>query len=449
MASHASGAIGDRLRTPAAASERRAARTARSARRVADTLGALKGVFVKAGQFAALRYDVLPAAAQQIVAELQNDVPPISFEAIRAAVEKSLGCPLEHAFAAFDPAPIGAASVAQVHLAKLADGREVAVKVRYPWIADALPGDLRLARALLWVWDRASGRRSVDRDRVFDEFAAGLEDELDFEREARAAAEIAGNLASEPQIVVPAIVASHSTRDVLTMDYHPTLRLDRETLGGRGIAPREVLEILARAYARQVFGDGLFHADPHPGNLFVIDEPEAAQRPRVLFVDFGLCKRLDPALRNEMRHGIYALLQRDLDGFVERMDGMGMIAAGARAGVRESVGRMFDEIADRSEGRGALALGGAGVLSLKDQAKVLLQETPGIQLPNDLLLYAKTLSYLFALGAELDPEVDILRISTPYLLQFLAGRDATAAKPKSAPGSAPTSAPPDAAPAAG
>ena len=184
--------------------------------------------------------------------------------------------------------------------------------------------------------------------------------------------------------------------------------------------PCDVLEVLARAYAKQVFVDGLFHADPHPGNLFVIDEPDAATAPRVLFVDFGLSKRLSPELRRELRKGIYALLQRDVDGFVARMHAMNMIAPGAEPGVRSAVISMLERLG--GEG-GLFGIGNGQVLGIKDEAKRLLQETPGLQLPNDLLLYARTLSYLFALGEQLDPELDLMKLSMPYLLRFLAATD--------------------------
>ena len=246
-----------------------------------------------------------------------------------------------------------------------------------------------------------------------------LREELDFEREAAVAREIASNLCLEPQIVVPEIVPALTTRRVLTMSFHAAVSVtDRSGLARLGVAPAAVLEILARAYAKQVFVDGLFHADPHPGNLFVLDEPGAALRPRVLFIDFGLSRRLDPGLRRELRQALFALLQRDLEGFVGAMDRMGMIAPGAQGGVRVAVQAMLERM--QREGGSPLALSGGQVLSLKDEAKRLLQQTPGIQLPNDLLLYARTLSYLFALGAELDPSVDLLKISVPYLLKFLA-----------------------------
>jgi predicted unusual protein kinase regulating ubiquinone biosynthesis (AarF/ABC1/UbiB family) len=262
---------------------------------------------------------------------------------------------------------------------------------------------------------------AASRARLFDEFAAGIAEELDFEREARVASEIAANLAGDAQVVVPSIHPALSTRRVLVMRYVPAIPIaDRATLERRGIPVRDVLATLTRAYAKQVFVDGLFHADPHPGNLFVIDEPDAVVRPRVLFIDFGLSKHLEPALRREMRRGIHALLRRDVEGFLDGMDRMGMIEPGARDGVRTAVAAMFERMAGEGQ---VLGLGGAQVLALKDQAKRLLEDTPGLHLPNELLLYAKTMSYLFALGEQLAPDVDLMKLSVPYLLRFLAQRE--------------------------
>lgn len=398
---------------------RRQRRQARAARSLARALGELKGPFAKAGQFASLRYDVLGPDVREAFAALQDRVPPLPFAAIAARVEAELGAPLAARFLDFEPQPLGAASVAQVHRARLAPGGEpVAVKVQYPWLAESLPAELALVRRLLRAF--AADRDAPLRERLFDEFAAGIAGELDFEREARVAREIAANLAGDAQVVVPRIHAELSTRRVLVMSYVAAVPLaDRAALVARDVPLRSVLETLARAYAKQVFVDGLFHADPHPGNLFVIDEPEMSVRPRVLFIDFGLSKHLDPALRRELQQGIHALLRRDVEGFLDGMDRMGMIAPGARDGVRAAVRAMFDRIA--AEGH-VLGLGGGQVLALKDHAKRLLEQTPGLQLPNDLLLYAKTLSYLFALGEALDPSVDLMKITVPYLLRFLAAK---------------------------
>jgi ubiquinone biosynthesis protein len=409
----------DRFAGTEAATTRRAARRARAAQRVARALGDLKGPFAKAGQFASLRYDALEPAVRDAFATLQDRVPPRPFGEVVALVEAELGAPLTVHFTEFEREPLGAASIAQVHRARLASGEHVAVKVQFPWLAYSLPADLALARLLL----RAIGGRqgAATRARLFDEFAAGVAEELDFEREARVAGEIAANLASDAQVVVPKVHRALSTRRVLVMSYLPAIPIaDRATLEQRGIPVREVLATLARAYAKQVFVDGLFHADPHPGNLFVIDEPDAVVRPRVLFIDFGLSKHLDPLLRREMRLGIHALLRRDVEGFLDGMDRMGMIEPGARDGARTAVAAMLERMAGEGQ---VLGLGGAQVLALKDQAKRLLEDTPGLQLPNELLLYAKTMSYLFSLGDQLAPDVDLMKLSVPYLLRFLAQRE--------------------------
>jgi ubiquinone biosynthesis protein len=388
-------------------------RPVRLARRAARSLARLRGPFAKLGQFASLRVDELSPEARAALEPLRDRVPPIPFAWVRSVVEAELGGPLEARFAGFEPAPLGAASIAQAHAATLPGGQPVVVKVQYPWLAASLERDLALLRLAVRIF---AGRPAAA---GFEEFARSVREELDFAREARVAHEIAANLADEARVVVPRVIESHSSARVLTMERLPTLPLVE--LRQHGVPARPVLETLVRAYARQIFEDGLFHADPHPGNLFVIDEPAAREAPRVLFVDFGLSHRLAPALARELRLGILALLQRDLDGFVAGMARIGAVAPGAEPRVRAAVASVFERLA--GERGGALALSGSRVLALKDEAKRLLYETPGLSLPSELLLYAKTLSYLFALARELDPTADPMPLTVPYLLRFLAVRE--------------------------
>ncbi len=400
-----------RLTRAAGASRREAEASA-----LAASLGRLKGPFAKLGQFASLRVDLLAPEVRGALLALRDRVPPLPFSFVAELVEAELGAPLPQLFSTFEPEPLGAASIAQVHRARLPDGRAVAVKVQYPWLRASLPADLRWIGRLLRAVLPASSAAAA-----FAEFSRGVHEELDFAREANFAKEIAANLADDAQVVVPRSIASHSSARVLSMELFATLPLERAALAARGVSPASVMQVVARAYARQIFQDGLFHADPHSGNLFVLDEPGAAERPRVLFVDFGLSHRLAPPLRSELRRGVLALLQSDLGGFLAAMQRMQMIAPGAEPGVREAVAKMFARV--RGEGASALALRGDRVLALKDEATALLYQTPGLALPSNLLLYAKTVSYLFHVGRELAPELDLMQATVPYLLRFLAEKD--------------------------
>lgn len=419
------GVIG-RLRGVAKA-ERRAAFRLQAASRIASALADLKGPFAKLGQFMSLRLDLISPETSQALERLRDGVSPLPLATIRNCVEHELGVPIEQAFAHFDPEPLGAASIAQVHRARLPTGEDVAVKVQYPWLEQSLSVDLAICRALVRGVIRWHGKDMRECEQLLAEFESALANELDFTQEARAAGEIAKNLEADVGVVVPEVIAAWSTRRLLTMRYYDAIPIrDRTALEKHGIVAKEVLVILARAYASQVFVDGHFHADPHPGNLFVWpgDTPLAA--PRLVFIDFGLSRKLSPRLRHELRQAFYALIQRDRSAFVDGMDRLGMIRPGAKNDVREAVDAMFDRI---EQSGGALGLAGTQVLSLKDEAKALLRETRGLTLPSDLLLYAKTLAYVFALGEELDPEVDMMKLSLPHLLRFLAqaGPDSPAA----------------------
>jgi ubiquinone biosynthesis protein len=392
---------------------------AEAGRRVARTLGRLGGIYTKLGQHLSLRADLLPDAFRLELSGLLEAAEPLSFEEIRFALRHGLGR-LEERFDWIDPEPLGTASIAQVHRARLATGPIVAVKVRRPELTperiDRDLGSLRRWTRLLRPWIPAAQLPPL-----LDELGRALKRELDFLEEARAAEEIAANLADDPRIVVPRVHWEACGPGVLTLDYVPRVRLDdRLALAERGIDREACLAVLCEAYGRQVFEQGLFHADPHPGNVFAVDErdrlaPPGEASPRLLFVDFGLARRLDEALRRELRAGMHALLKQDLPAVLEILGRLEALVPGREAQAEQALRRALEGGA-----AGALGAGPASIESLKQLGKQLLQESEAFVVPADLVLYARTLAYVYTLADAVAPGVDPMPLLLPHVLRFLA-----------------------------
>jgi ubiquinone biosynthesis protein len=395
----------------------RAARDAAAGRRVAAALGGLRGVYTKLGQYLATRADALSDEFRAPLEALGDAAPAVPFAEIRMEIARALGsC---DRFAWIDPEPLGTASIAQVHRGRLRSGGEVAIKVRHPELTpERVARDvrgLRRAARLLRPW-----LRGQDVGALLDEVGAALERELDLEREGRVAEEIARDLAADPRVRVPRVVWEASARGVLTLEYVPGVRLDDPAaLAARGIAPEAVLAIVADAYGRQVFGNGLFHADPHAGNLYLVDEPGPGAR--VLFVDFGLAERLAPALREELRIGFQALLRRDVDALAAGLGRLHAIVPGREAQAREA-------IAAALEAGAAQALGAnvAGIQALKELGKRLLRTSGAFRVPRELLLWARTLAYVYNLAERIAPGSDPMRHLLPHVLRFVTTKSADA-----------------------
>jgi predicted unusual protein kinase regulating ubiquinone biosynthesis (AarF/ABC1/UbiB family) len=404
---------------PFGARRTRAERDTAAGQRLAATLGSLRGLYTKLGQHLATRVDALSDEFRAPLEALHESAPAIPFPAIRAEIERGLGSLSR--FAWIDPEPLGVASVAQVHRARLRGGSEVAVKVRHPELTpERVTRDLRgLRRALplLRPWLRPDDARAL-----LDEVGRALVRELDFEAEGRAAEQIAASFAADPRVQVPRVHWEATGRSVLTLDYVPRVRLDdREALAARGVTPEQCLAIVVDAYGRQVFGDGLFHADPHVGNLYLVDAP--APPPRILFLDFGLVERLTPEVREELRFGLQALLKRDVDALLAGLTRLSAVIPG-----REAEARAALEAALAAGAAGALGESVAGIQSLKQLGKRLVRESGAFRIPRDLLLWARTLAYVYNLAERIAPGADPMRLFLPHLLKFVTTAGASGAK---------------------
>jgi ubiquinone biosynthesis protein len=390
----------ERLRWPAgqAAWDRAHAAAAGQLRRLALSL---EGGFVKAAQVAGARADVLPAPFIEKLSQFHDAVPPRRFAALRAIVERDLGAPVESVFQRFDAEALAAASLAQVHRARLRDGREVAVKIQYPEIRRIIPLDLGMLRAVVGSLRLLQSR--LDLRSVVAEVTRFIELELDFRREVEATERLAEILAERPEVRVPAVVREHCGDHVIVLEYLEGIQVTRiAAFEAAGHKRAEVARKIGALYGAMIFELGFFHGDPHPGNLLVLADG------RIGLLDFGLCKELPEGFaRNVAQMMVCALIG----------DAPAALAAAEQLG--------FDTSAIRPEHLRSLLLivvgdsdGEAGVVDI-------LQESRIRRIPEHFALVLRTLILLNGLSHRLAPG---RRLVQGELLKRLAA-GATAGEP--------------------
>lgn len=270
---------------------------------LAGDLEKLGPTFIKLGQVLSVRYDLLPAEYADALARLQDDVAPFPFEEVERIVNSELGLRMSKAFAEFDSTPIAAASLGQVHRAKLRDGRRVAVKVQRPGIHETIADDLDALEEIAdWVDTHTQfGRTHHTRD-FLDEFRKSLLRELDYRREAQNLMTIHTNLAEFKRIVIPQPIDDYTTSRVLTMEYVDGVKITKLSNVARLELPGKALaDELFRAYLKQILIDGFFHADPHPGNVFITRDG------RLALLDLGMVAYIPPQLQTHLTQLVFAI----------------------------------------------------------------------------------------------------------------------------------------------
>ncbi|MBN1336558.1 MAG: AarF/ABC1/UbiB kinase family protein [Deltaproteobacteria bacterium] len=376
-------------------------------RRVRDALVELGPTFVKLGQILSVRPDVVPVALAQELQSLQDRVPPVGFDAVRRVVEEDLGRPIEEAFPEFSPEPLAAASIAQVHRARLPDGTPVAVKVRRPDIVPLIAADLRILRTLARLIEGRLDLPGVYTPvGIVNEFEAALTQELDFHREAQNAERFRASLAqTHPEIGVPRVFSDRSTLQVLVLELFEGDPVSALTAADARSGP--VCRSLLEASFTQVFVNGLFHGDPHPGNLLVLPGG------RLGYLDFGLVGVITGEVREVVSSLFLAIVFKDADAFV-----MAVMRAGASRGP-------VDVRAFRSDVEHLMArFHGASLATVSERANLLefldVAMRHGLVLPREYAILARAAALVYGLTHALLPDADIVAEVRPLAERLLA-----------------------------
>jgi ubiquinone biosynthesis protein len=372
-------------------------------------------IFVKFGQAVSTRRDLLPPDIADELAKLQDRVPPFPGATARALIEQAYGRPVAQAFASFDETPLAAASIAQVHPALLPGGQEVVVKVLRPGMRELIGRDLEVLHALADLAQRywSEGRRLRPRE-IVAEYQKTVLDELDLMREAANASQLKRNFAGSNLLYVPEVYWDYCRTDVMVMErIHGVPISDRTRLKAAGTNIALLAENGVRIFFTQVFRHNFFHADMHPGNIFVlVDDP---LRPRYAAVDFGIVGTLDPRDQHYLAENFLAVFERDYRRVAQLHLESGWVPAGTRIDEMESAVRtvcepIFDRpLKDISFGRILLRL-------------FEISRRFNVQIQPQLVLLQKTLLNVEGLGRDLYPELDIWSTATPILREWMRER---------------------------
>lgn len=400
-------------------------RLQRFARRFHALAVELGGLMIKVGQFMSSRLDVLPPEITAELAGLQDEVPPVPFSAIRALAEAEFGMPLERAFAWVDETPVAAASLGQAHRARLTERdateagvAEVIVKVQRPGIGEIVDVDLAaLRRVGRWLSRFRVVSDRVNAPALVEEFARTSREEIDYLHEATAAERFAADFADDDRMTVPVLVWERTTRRVLTLQDVTAIKItDVEALRAAGIDPAAVASVFASVMFDQLFTKGYFHADPHPGNIFVAATGDGSWR--LNFIDFGMMGEVPASIRRGLRKLLIAAASRDGRGMVDAMRDVGVLLPSAETGELE---RAMTQLFARFGGMGFAELREVDPREFRAFAAQFGETVRSLpfQLPENFLLVIRAMSLTSGVCSALHPGFNLWDSVEPYAAQLL------------------------------
>ena len=360
--------------------------------------------FIKIGQALSTRADLIPLEYIEEFSQLQDRVPPFSSDLAIAAIEQELGKSIHVLFREFNPTPIAAASLGQVHKARLHTGEDVVVKVQRPGLEKLFNLDFEILHRLVRIANRfISSLRKFNLEAIYREFFELLYLEIDYIHEGKNADRFRANFQSYQRVAVPQVFWQYTTNKILTLEYLPGIKIDdRSSLEASKINTKEVIQLGITCYLKQLLEDGFFQSDPHPGNMAV------SQRGEIIFYDFGTMAEVKTIAKDQMVKTFFAVLKKDTDEVVETLTYMGLIEpVGDMKPVRRMVAFLLEEFRDKPIDVRAFE-------QLSDEIYLMFEQQP-FRLPPQMTFIVKSLTTLDGIARALDPQYNLLAAAQPFL----------------------------------
>jgi predicted unusual protein kinase regulating ubiquinone biosynthesis (AarF/ABC1/UbiB family) len=389
--------------------EKKAARRRSQAVWIRETLLDLGPTFIKVGQLFSTRADLFPAEYVEELSKLQDRVPAFSYEQVAAIIQQDLGKPVQKLFRSFDPIPIAAASLGQVHKAQLHSGEEVVVKVQRPGLRQLFEIDLQILKGITrYFQNHPDWGRGRDWLGIYEECCRILWEEIDYLNEGRNADTFRRNFRDEDWVCVPRVYWRYTSPRVLTLEYMPGIKISHyEALEAAGLDRRNLANLGAKAYLHQLLNDGFFHADPHPGNIAVSAEGS------LIFYDFGMMGRVQPLTREKLLNTFFGVAQKDAERVVTSLIELGALSPVDDMGpVRRSIQYMLDNFMDKP-------FENQSVSAISDDLYEIAYDQP-FRFPATFTFVMRAFSTLEGVGKGLDPEFNFMEVAKPFAMRIMS-----------------------------
>ena len=376
---------------------------------IRETLLELGPTFIKVGQLFSTRADLFPVEFVEELSKLQDNVPAFGYEQVEEIIQADLGKSVPQLYQSFDPLPLAAASLGQVHRAQLHSGEEVVVKIQRPGLKKLFEIDLAILKGIARYFQRhPKWGRGRDWLGIYEECCRILWQEIDYLGEGRNADTFRRNFRREEWVKVPRVYWRYSSSRTLTLEYMPGIKISHyEALEAAGLDRKILAQLGARAYLQQLLNDGFFHADPHPGNLAV--SPDGS----LIFYDFGMMGRVQPVTREKLLDTFFGIAQKDADRVVASLVELGALSPSEDMGpVRRSIQYMLDHFMDQP-------FENQSVSAISEDLYEIAYDQP-FRFPATFTFVMRAFSTLEGVGKGLDPDFNFMEVARPFAMQIMS-----------------------------